>query len=162
VLFLGVSAAYQAGSDAECTVDDDTSRACQEYQAKLQELQRLLVEIPKVQKIKTLALELQAIKLRDPAAAGGGGGAAADSPELRSALDRARSVSAAEGPSSAEARLAWAEVEEIASAGLENAMGDRLDEECLVESAETACIALEELSRAVNLQRVQEQGLADF
>jgi hypothetical protein len=58
--------------------------------------------------------------------------------------------------------VAWAEVEEIASSGLGNALGTRLDDECLVESAMTACVALEELSRAVNLQRVQEQGLADF
>jgi hypothetical protein len=113
-----------------------------------------------MEQIKTLAQELQAIKLRVPSPAGG---AAADSPQLRAALENARSVSSLHGPASAESRVAWAEVEEIASSGLQNAMGDRLDDECLVESAaETACLALEELSRAINLQKVKEQGLADF
>ena len=45
------------------------------------------------------------------------------------------------------------EVEEIASSGLDNAMGPRLDEECLVDSALEACQALEELNRAIEVNR---------
>lgn len=166
---VNCSAAFAPASDVECTVEDDTSRACQEYQAKLEELQRLVTEIPKLERVKTLAEEIQAIKLRDPvaaaassAASASGGSPAPDSPELRAALERAREISRQVGSDAPEARVAWEAVEEIASAGLGNAMGPRLDEECLVESSLQACLALEELSRVVNLQRVKEQGMADF
>jgi hypothetical protein len=153
------SIAYQPMADAECTVDDDTSRACQEYQAKLQELQQLLKEIPPIEKIKSLAEDIQAIKI---VATQSSAPPAPDSPQLRAAMKEAKELSKKLGPDSPEARVAWTEVEDIASAGLDNALGERLDDECLVESAMTACVALEELSRVMNLQRVKDEGMADF
>jgi hypothetical protein len=153
------SVAYQATSDAECTVDDDTSRACQEYQAKMLELQKLLKEIPPMEKIKSLAEDIQAIKI---SAAQSSSTPAPDTPQLRAAMEEAKALSARLGPDSPEARVAWTEVEDIASSGLDNALGARLDDECLVESAMSACVALEELSRVVNLQRVKDEGMADF
>jgi hypothetical protein len=148
-------------SDAECTVDDDTGQACQEYQAKMRELQQLLKEIPHVEKIKSPAEDIQAIKMAAPEVLSSAA-PAPDSPQLRAAMEEAKELSARLGPDSPEARLAWTEVEDIASAGLDNALGDRLDDQCLVESAMSACVALEELSRVVNLQRVKDEGLADF
>ena len=65
------------------------------------------------------------------------------------------------GRASKEARLAWEEVEEIASSGLENAMGEDMTVECLVEAAEH-CLALEELDRFINYEKITEGGLSNF
>lgn len=69
------------------------------------------------------------------------------------ALKEAKEMEKVHGKGSPEAAVAWAELEEVASSGLSNAMGTRLDEECLVETAMEACQALDELNRALNLQK---------
>merc|ERR1711935_946356 len=101
---------------------------------------------PYLEKMKSLASNLEAIKVAVPESKAG-----ADSPELRAALESAKKISEDKGASSPEAAVAWSEVEEIASAGVSNAMGKRLDEECLVKTLE-ACTAIEELNKALAAQ----------
>jgi len=62
---------------------------------------------------------------------------------------KARAISKQYGNASTESKLAWEEVEEIASSGLSNAIGQSLTagEECDLEQAAEACMALEELDR---------------
>lgn len=85
-----------------------------------------------------------------------------DSPEQRAALENAKAMSAEFGATSPQAKLAWEDLEEIASSGLSNSMGTRLDEECLVESAKEACMALEELDRVMGLQKSRAENLASY
>jgi hypothetical protein len=61
---------------------------------------------------------------------------------------KARAYSDNYGFDSIEAKLAWEEVEEIASSGLQNSMGGMINEdECDLIQAAEACMALEELDR---------------
>jgi len=62
---------------------------------------------------------------------------------------KARAISKQYGNASSESKLAWEEVEELASSGLSNAIGSSLTagEECDLEQAAEACMALEELDR---------------
>jgi len=62
---------------------------------------------------------------------------------------KARAISKQYGNASTQSKLAWEEVEEIASSGLSNAIGSSLTagEECDLEQAAEACMALEELDR---------------
>jgi hypothetical protein len=124
-----------------------TGGASSEYQEKLQELSRLIeTDAPdKMDSIKNLASEISAIKLTNPVQIAG-----SDSPLLQKALEAAKQASEEFGNTSKEAALAWAEVEEIASASNANAMGTNLIDECLVEQIE-ACEGLEELTRVLNL-----------
>lgn len=132
-------------ADEECLVDA-ASAACMEYNTKMQLLQNLLNEqlLPKMTAVKSLATEIQAIKIQAAEIT-----PAASSPALQEALDQAKSTETKFGKGSPEAILAWSELEEIAAAGLGNAMGARLDEECLVDQTIQACIAMEELNRAI-------------
>jgi hypothetical protein len=130
------------------------SSACLDYSDKLAELKESIRTIaPKMRELHSMADEMKAIKLMVRSSQPG-----PDSPQLREAVRRAQSVSQESGASSPEAKVAWAEVEEIASTGLSNAMGPRLDEECLVESAMEACMALEELNRVLSQQRSKDEG----
>ena len=114
----------------------------------MDELAALLkVHGPMLSKVKAIAEDIQAIKLAPPEATPG-----ADSPQHREALENAKQATKQFGITSSEAQLAWAELEEIASASNANAMGVRLDEECLVETIE-ACQALEEIQRVLNLNK---------
>lgn len=152
------SAAFQGSLDEQCLTEEEISKACVEYSQKLDELSALLEEqAPRIARAKNIAEEMKAIKLQRQT-----GQAAPDSPVLRKALADARAATEQYGPDSPEARVAWTELEEIASAGLSNSMGPRLDEECLVESANSACLALEELNRALNLMKTKEDGMSDF
>lgn len=111
----------------------------------MEELQKLMVEYqPKIDQVKSLATEIQAIKISAAQAA-----PAASSPALKTALEAAKEAEATYGKGSPEAAVAWSELEEVAASGLENAMGARLDEECLVDKTVDACTALEELNRAI-------------
>jgi CP12 domain len=135
--------------DTECLIGDDISKACTEYGDKLDSLYRLLQESkPKLDMMKSLATEMKAIKLTVKQST-----PAPDSPALQSALKEAKQAEAEFGKGSKEAAVAWDAVEEIASTGLGNSMGPRLDEECLVETAMEACQALDELNRALNSQK---------
>jgi len=77
------------------------------------------------------------------------GAPAKSSAELTAALEAAKAATAEHGIQSAEARLAWETYEEIASSGLDNAMGVSLDEECQFEYGSDSCKAIEELDRVM-------------
>mmetsp|Transcript_25114 Transcript_25114/g.35179 ORF Transcript_25114/g.35179 Transcript_25114/m.35179 type:complete len:99 (-) Transcript_25114:90-386(-) len=94
--------------------------------------------------MKSLANDIQALKI--PATEGRSG---KDSPQLRAAMEYAKECSSKFGATSPEARVAWAEVEEIGSGGYMEALGGMITDECLVETLE-ACEALDELDRAVS------------
>lgn len=95
------------------------------------------------QLMKDVAAELSAIKLTPPDRK-----PAPTIPGLWDSKLKARAMSDNFGNDSVEAKLAWEEVEEIASSGLENSMGGMLNEdECDLVQAAEACMALEELDR---------------
>jgi len=96
------------------------------------------------QLMKDVAAELKAIKLSPPTSQ--------PSPKIPGLWDsklKARGITQQFGVYSVEAKLAWEEVEEIASSGLEKAIGGDLYEEgsCDLVQAAQACMALEELDR---------------
>jgi hypothetical protein len=109
-------------------------------------LQKLMEEYqPKIVQMKSLATEIQAIQISATVSA-----PAASSPAVTAALQDAKAMEIKYGKGSKEAILAWSELEEIASSGLANAIGAKLDEtECLVDQTILACTALEELNRAM-------------
>jgi len=122
-----------------------------EYGEKLESLYSILQENqPKMDSMKTLANDLQNIKLAVTASKPG-----AKSPELDAALEAAKAAEKEFGKGSAEANVAWAELEEVASTGLSNAMGAGLSpEECsIADNAQAACEALEALSNALKNAR---------
>jgi len=134
----------------ECDItDEELSAKCMEYDQKMETLRSIIgnFEMSKFDQMKALTNELSAIKMTVESAP------KPDSPELRQAVAKAmaeaKKITEAKGADSPEAKLAWAEVEEVASSGLQNAVGPRLDEECLVDTAQQACEALEELNRAM-------------
>jgi len=96
------------------------------------------------QLMKDVAAELKAIKLSPPTKM-----PPPKIPGLWDAKLKARAMTQQFGTSSPEAKLAWEEVEEIASSGLENAVGGTLwqDDSCDLIQAAEACMALEELDR---------------
>jgi len=96
------------------------------------------------QLMKDVAAELSAIKLTPPERK-----PAPTIPGLWDSKLKARAMSQNFGLDSTEAKLAWEEVEELASSGLENSMGGMLtdNEECDLVKAAEACMALEELDR---------------
>jgi hypothetical protein len=135
----------------ECDVEN-VSEDCLEYNEALEDLQELIAanKIPEPPSPfrKELASTVEPVKLSAPKSK-----AAPQSKELQAALEEARSLTASKGLSSKEAIIAWETVEEIASAGTSNALGDVLSsEECLVfeEASQEACSALEELSKIVD------------
>lgn len=137
-------------------MEEEISQACLDYGDKLDQLSSLLQDTkPQLHTLKTVASDMAAIKLK---VNNNQRQSAPDSPELRQALAHAKRVSQQTGTTSPEAKLAWEAVEEIASAGLENSLGGRLelDQECLVESALDACLALEELNRALTQMKQQQ------
>ena len=129
----------------ECDVDA-TSVECQDYGRFLEELYTLRDAIgsPIDEKKKSLVDVLKNIKLSKPEAS-----KTSSSPELTEALESAKKATAEFGITSSQARLAWETYEEIASSGLDNAMGVSLTEECSVEAGQEACKAIEELERVM-------------
>ncbi|CAJ1951266.1 unnamed protein product [Cylindrotheca closterium] len=131
----------------------DNSAATQgnvaDYQAKLKELAAKLKEKqPVMSVLNDMADEIKAVKLSAPASK-----PSVSSPQLKEAMENAKQLTEKHGITSSEAQVAWDVVEEIASAGNSNAMGGMLsEEECLVDAAVEACVALEELSRALDSQ----------
>lgn len=150
------SPAFQGTLDQDCLVETSNSQECSEYADKLDELSALLKEHqPRLERLKYLAEEIKAIQLPDIPSE-----PAVSSPQLKAALAAAQAAVKEFGVDSSQAKLAYADVEEIASSGLSNAMGARLDEECLVDTAMDACMALEELNRVLNLEHSRKnQGL---
>ena len=150
------SAAYSR-NEANVMSDEDLLKATSEFQANLATVQRLTKDLKDHQKhMNDVAKEMQALKLQAPE-----NRPAPKSPALDAAVKAAKQASQDFGPKSKEAQLAWETVEEIASSGLDNAMGEDMTEECLVEAAE-ACLALEELDRFINYEKITEGGLSNF
>lgn len=136
--------------------DEELAQRTAEFQANLETVQRLTQDWKLHEShMKDVAAEVQAIKLQPPERQ-----PAPNSEKLWQAKLNAKALSEEYGNDSPEARLAWEEVEEIASAGLDNAMGEIMTEECLVEAAE-ACVALEELDRFINYERMNEGGVGN-
>jgi hypothetical protein len=118
-----------------------------EYGEKLQELNTLLQQNTQyVSTMKNIASELKAISMTVATAK-----PAARSPAVTAALEHAKATELEFGKNSPEARVAWSELEEIASTGLENAMTPILDNtNCAIDSSIEACEALEEVSRVLS------------
>jgi len=143
-------------NEANLMTDEELFKATSEFQANLDVVKRLTKDLKDHQKhMNDVAREMQALKLAAPE-----NRPAPKSPQLDAALSKAKAMSAEFGNASKEAKLAWEEVEEIASAGLENAMGEDMTEECLVEAAEH-CLALEELDRFINYELATEGGISN-
>lgn len=142
---FALSEATHGNLDQECSVED-TSDACLEYGRFLTELYTLRDSIDDKgpNKKASLADALKMIKLEQPESA-----KAPTSPELTAALEAAKKATEQHGASSTEARLAWETYEEIASSGIDNAIGINLAEECSIESGSDACRAMEELERVM-------------
>ena len=150
------SAAYQVNR-AMVMSDADLLKASEEFKANLSTVERLTKELKGHQKhMNDVAKEMQALKLTPPDQR-----PAPKSPKLDAAVKDAKAASEKFGSKSEEARLAWETVEEIASSGLENSMGEDMTEECWVEAAEI-CLALEELDRFINYEKITEGGLSNF
>lgn len=132
----------------ECEVDA-ASAECQDYGRFLDELyniQKMMsAQAQDKDKLKLVDV-LKNVKLNQPEAS-----KASSSPELTKALEEAKKATAEHGITSSQARLAWESYEEIASSGLDNAMGVSLLEECDVEAGQEACKAIEELDRVMNV-----------
>ncbi|KAL7559372.1 hypothetical protein ACA910_008247 [Epithemia clementina (nom. ined.)] len=152
-----ISEATKAGLDVECAVDD-IDGACQEYDAKMTEFKKLLGTYKdQFSQLQLLTSDLSKLKLGVTAAVQ----KQVDSPEqtaaLKEALATAKQTTADYGLDSNEARLAWEAVEELASANMAAAMQPSLDKECLVEQANDACRALEELAKALEAYQEEQE-----
>mmetsp|Transcript_8971 Transcript_8971/g.19833 ORF Transcript_8971/g.19833 Transcript_8971/m.19833 type:complete len:205 (-) Transcript_8971:286-900(-) len=116
-----------------------------EMQEKFKILGELLQESKsKLESIKTLTTEVQAVKLQATSAVN----ASVDSVAMKSVLAEARNAEEKFGKGSVESKLAWEAVEEVASSDMSGSMITSLEDECLVEALE-ACAALDELNRAI-------------
>jgi len=148
ILFFDYYSEATKGSLDECDVED-VRQECVEYNEKLEELQRLLEDQkPAMAALQTMANEVKQVKLANPSSK-----VSTDSPQLQEAMAEAKSITEEKGIQSAEARIAWETVEEIAASGNDNAMGARLTDECLVDAAIEACAALDELNRVLDEQQ---------
>jgi len=142
-------AAYTANENAQKMSPEEIDQAYWEVQQSIELMQRNaysgLNSLQNNQQLmKDVAAELSAIKLTPPERK-----PAPTIPGLWDAKLKARAMSEQFGLDSTEAKLAWEEVEELASSGLENSMGGMLtdNEECDLVQAAEACMALEELDR---------------
>jgi CP12 domain len=146
--FSGRSEATKGTLD-DCDIES-VDEACLEYGKQLDELATVMkVQQPNIQAMKEMAESIKQIKLAPPKPATG-----AASAKLEEALAEAKAVTAEKGLASPEARVAWENVEEIASAGTSNAMGGLLTEdECLIDAALEACAAMEELNRLLEARK---------
>jgi len=141
-----VYSAATKGSLAENCDVDDVDKACQEYNAKMEELQKMIkAQAATATALKDMVDNVKKVKLAVPEMK-----AAPASPKLQAALAEAKKVTAEKGIDSAEARVAWDAVEEIAASDNSGALGAGLTaDECLVDAAQEACQALEELNRVM-------------
>lgn len=148
--------AYQGNEEYRLS-DEQFVQACREAQAFMElVLQRRgrtqnLLSNNNEQFMKDVVAELQAIKLAPPEKQ-----PAPQIPGLWDAKLKARAITQQYGVDSSEARLAWEEVEEIASAGLETAMGqqqqDPMSQQQRLGQAAEAYMALEELNRFLHYE----------
>ena len=146
------SVASKKSAEEECLTEVEPSIECLGYVAKLNELEKLVQNNqPFLSSMQKMASELQEIKLAAPSSSAG-----SNSPGLQAALDNAKAVTEEKGISSPEAKVAWDTVEEIAAAGSHNAEGGQLTvDECLVDAAKEACVALEEFNKVLERARAE-------
>ena len=117
ILFFDYYSEATKGSLDECDVED-VRQECVEYNEKLEELQRLLEDQkPAMAALQTMANEVKQVKLANPSSK-----VSTDSPQLQEAMAEAKSITEEKGIQSAEARIAWETVEEIAASGNDNAI----------------------------------------
>lgn len=151
------SAAYETTTATATTLtQDQLNAAYEELNATMELMNRNPNAVSSFRNnqilMKDVAAELHAIKLRPPERK-----PAPKIPGLWDAKLKARATSQIHGNDSTEAKLAWEEVEEIASSGLSNALGggvystDNVIYHDLEQAAE-ACMALEELDRFLYLE----------
>ena len=134
----------KGGLDEECSAID--SAACEEYAAKMKELETLLsTQRAQLAKIKDVTSQVRAVALKANAPAVQN---KIDSGMLQAAIAEAKAATAKFGKASGEAAVAWDSVEEISASDNSMAGIPMLSDECLVDAME-ACEALEELERAV-------------
>jgi len=127
----------------------EQEQACKDYQEKMDALSQLLQqEQEPLKNIETLIQELKGIKLAEPKAASIAAGAGSSEAIMRSAIKDAKLAAEKHGVDSAQARLAWETVEEIAASDNSQALAGSLDDECLVE-VEEACATLQEVTRLI-------------
>lgn len=143
------SPASKGSYETECDVNFGSAPAkeCMEYAIFLDELYNLRDALSdKVEHRQKAGLldALKVVKLQDRK-----GVPAKSSVELTAALKAAKAATSEHGIQSAEARLAWETYEEIASSGLDNAIGVALDDECQYEYGSESCKAIEELDRVL-------------
>jgi len=101
---------------------EQVAEAAKQYKEQLKQLNLRKADNldEKLAEMRQIATEMQSIQIEDAPKK-----AAQDSPELRAALAAAKEASEQHGATSSEARIAWETVEEIASSGLDNALGGR-------------------------------------
>ena len=98
-------------------------------------------------RMKALAEEIQAIKMKSPSSSAGKE-KSVSSIAVQNALKKAKETRAKYGDDSPEAKLAWETLEEIASQESRKKESDEAvnyDEECYIDSATEVCKAIEEL-----------------
>jgi len=155
------SAAFKGGlSDDDCQVDAPPE-ACDDYNAGVEAIAalkdtRLEPDAIIAASKNSIAESVRPISLGSSSSSGSD--SAAVTAILQSALENAKKITAELGITSSEAKLAWEDVEEIASSGTSEATKTGLDtDECLVEKIE-ACEALEELDRVIHLESNKDNG----
>jgi hypothetical protein len=123
-------------------VEEEVSAKCEDYEKFLSELYTIRDLLKEKGQKASLADTLKLIKMTKPE-----GVKVESSPKLTAALEGAKKATAEFGITSSQARLAWEEYEEIASSGLDNAIGINLEDVCSLESGQEACQAMEALER---------------
>lgn len=116
----------------------------EDYESKVKVLSGLLEsQSESMEKVKSLAEEIKAIKLVAPSSKH-----SPSSPMMQKVLSEAKAIVTEFGADSTQAKLAWETVEEVAASDNSEVQEPGLDESCLIETIE-ACEAIEEVARAL-------------
>jgi len=154
------SAAFKGGiNDDDCFIgeDDTPPEECVDYAAGVEAVVKSAydaletTDTTKADSEKSIAEGVRPISLSSSSSSSGSADSAEVNTALLAALENAKKLTAELGITSSEAKLAWEDVEEIASSSTSQATKKPLNlEECEVEKIE-ACEALEELDRVISL-----------
>jgi len=144
-------------SEQDCLIGDDVlpTEDCNDYVAGIDAIvaaQDTLLDADQITSAaeKSLAESVKPVPLASSSTSAGDSAELTDN--LQVALGIAKKITAELGITSSEAKLAWENVEEIASSGVSQATKKLLSlEECEIEVVD-ACEALEELNSALNLE----------
>lgn len=146
------SAAYSGGVNFQ-GYNDPNSEEFKEFDEKMSALGSLLEENKaKLYAIKSLAQEVQSIKISPPTTTASSNEEQNILPMIKELVAQAKVATDKFGADSNEAKLAWENVEEVSASNNSVATMPTLDEQCLTEALE-ACEALEELERVIALQK---------